>query len=616
MKLLTLFIENFMSYDKCRFKFKDGIWLITGENGAGKSTIFDAVTFALYGSTRGDVDSIIKDEKDFAYVSLKFESRDGIYRIRRTRYRNNKTTLSFYMIEESEDVRLHGQTVVETQKRIINTLNMDYDTFLSSAYFGQEKISTFMNKTASKRKGLFFDMLGLKIYHVAEEIVKERLKNYHYKIINIDSNMVHIAESIDVFNSDIKKLKHNKINRKKLKQELEVMQDHVKTMDRKSHQLQDTHSKYKLLAGMIKDKDKAEMEILELKTNQRESKRYLIKASRHLDKLDLQSTLNELNTLDSNNKHCSKCGQPIQDKDIEKKKEKINAKLRKIKQQENLITGLQNKISIYNGTITRLQLSIDNIEKRFKDIGQDVNNVIGQTPTSLLADVTKLNHNKVRLIEKIMKREGVLNRAHVNTMLRKEIGQKIIDLYTKLENEKHIGKRIEQKTKDLKILLKAFSRDGIPSFILENVLPMIERATNSTLKEIMNEAFYVRYKVIKQTKGGKDKDTFEIDVIKDNVVRDYNMCSGGEKIRINIAIRLAISELLRDNVGVELSFLLIDEIEYLDEDGLERFVEVIHKLNKRFKAIYIVSHLVRLKEFFNNTITVEKTNGVSRIIGG
>ena len=159
---------------------------------------------------------------------------------------------------------------------------------------------------------------------------------------------------------------------------------------------------------------------------------------------------------------------------------------------------------------------------------------------------------------------------------------------------------------EYKVLAFAFSRNGIPSYILENTLPELEQATNNILKTIMKEPFYIKFNVQKETKSGKTKDTFYLSIFVDNAERQFNSCSGGEKVRVSIAIRLAISQLLSQSTGVKIKFLLIDEIEYLDTDGLEKFVDVVTSLKDHFDTIMVISHLVKLKNMINNIIVIEK----------
>ena len=137
-------------------------------------------------------------------------------------------------------------------------------------------------------------------------------------------------------------------------------------------------------------------------------------------------------------------------------------------------------------------------------------------------------------------------------------------------------------------------------------MPELEKTTNNILKTIMKEPYYVRFNIQKKTKTDKIKDTFDLSIFVDNIERQFNSCSGGEKVRISIAIRLAISKLLSQNTGVKIKFLLIDELEYLDQDGLEKFVEIVESIRNQFDTILIISHLTKLKDLMDNFIVIEK----------
>ena len=97
---------------------------------------------------------------------------------------------------------------------------------------------------------------------------------------------------------------------------------------------------------------------------------------------------------------------------------------------------------------------------------QNIDNVMDKTPESLMADICRLNQIRDKLNEKIVKKETHVRRAYGDSLLRREKKQKIIDLDTQLDKKKHLKTLAIYSINDLKILLKAFSKDGIPSYII------------------------------------------------------------------------------------------------------------------------------------------------------
>ena len=154
MKLISVEAINFLCYKHINFNFVDGVWLITGKNGAGKSSIFDMVCFAVYGKTRGDLDSVVKIGEKECIVRLKFKSDDSnIYKVVRKRVLNKKSSLLLFNLRNKK-LKLTRPNIVETQSKIESIIGFNFDMFISSAYFGQERITNFMSKTPKERKVL------------------------------------------------------------------------------------------------------------------------------------------------------------------------------------------------------------------------------------------------------------------------------------------------------------------------------------------------------------------------------------------------------------------------------------------------------------------------------
>ena len=110
------------------------------------------------------------------------------------------------------------------------------------------------------------------------------------------------------------------------------------------------------------------------------------------------------------------------------------------------------------------------------------------------------------------------------------------------------------------------------------------------------------------------KETLDIDISNEGKTRSYELFSGGEKFKVDIAIRIAISYILANKSGAKLSMLMIDEgFGTQDKDGVIRFVECINRIKDDFKKIFIITHLNELKDYFETHIRVAKSNGTSSL---
>lgn len=170
----------------------------------------------------------------------------------------------------------------------------------------------------------------------------------------------------------------------------------------------------------------------------------------------------------------------------------------------------------------------------------------------------------------------------------------------------------------LKLAERAFGRDGIPVLLVENVIPQIESEANRIL-ELMPTSDGTVFRVALETQRALKssdgvRETLDILVADPDGQRAYETFSGGERARLNIALRIALARLLANRRGAESRLLAIDELEYLDELGQENLVDVIRSVAGDFDRCIVVSHSPNVRDAFDSVIAIEKADGVSRII--
>jgi exonuclease SbcC len=185
---VRLKMRNFMCYrDGVPTLDFSGIHLacLSGDNGNGKSAIIDAMTWALWGKTRAaSDDDLIHTTQNEMEVEFEFNIGDQLYRILRKRSRPKKrgaagqSSLEF-QIKNAEGFRaITGNTIAQTQQKIIEVLHMDYDTFINSAYLRQGHADEFTRQAPAKRKEVLGNILGLNVYDELEERAKELAKKH------------------------------------------------------------------------------------------------------------------------------------------------------------------------------------------------------------------------------------------------------------------------------------------------------------------------------------------------------------------------------------------------------------------------------------------------------
>jgi exonuclease SbcC len=182
---LRLTLKNFMSYrDGCPpLDFAPlHTACLTGDNGAGKSALLAAMTWALWGEARAqadDEDLIMQGENDMA-VDFEFALGEQAYRVLRQRSRKGKSTSGklYFQVRDPESGwrDISGDHMRETQRLITARLRMDYDTFINSAFLRQGRADEFTTKNPTERKEILGKILGLERYDGLAEQARERAR--------------------------------------------------------------------------------------------------------------------------------------------------------------------------------------------------------------------------------------------------------------------------------------------------------------------------------------------------------------------------------------------------------------------------------------------------------
>ncbi len=209
---LQLRISGFLSYrDPVDLDFSSfELACISGSNGAGKSSLLDAITWVLFGEARGKSSDVINLNLDVkaAEVALTFKYEGNVFRVQRTLPRGKSTVLEFQVLNQTMDdgslVIDHGQwkpltekTTRDTQARIEQTLRLDYETFINASFFLQGKADQFTQKKASERKAVLSTILGLEIWDTYKDRTAEKRRLLETDVQGIDGRVAEIDAELD-----------------------------------------------------------------------------------------------------------------------------------------------------------------------------------------------------------------------------------------------------------------------------------------------------------------------------------------------------------------------------------------------------------------------------------
>lgn len=293
-----------------------------------------------------------------------------------------------------------------------------------------------------------------------------------------------------------------------------------------------------------------------------------------------------------------------------------------VKRDNEELSGLGSKLE---SSSYKLGLVTDSLDKSSKELEASKLSVEGirfelKTKTDILESIKNEDFQALRTQLSALREDKEVVDANISTE-DQQIGRlsERVSLFSDQEtrmklDKKKIAKRME-KISMFDKLAKTFGRSGVQTILLDAIIEDLERSSNVILSSICNEPAVI---VLETQRLGSDGtslvETLDLKVRKDGHLQNFKSLSGGEKFRISLALRIALSDVSSRYGGSSLEFLLLDEVNSpLDRFGVETlFVSVIKSLEDKYK-ILVITHDESLKEKFDNVINITKINGESEL---
>jgi len=257
---IRLQLHNFLSYREPQpIDFQSfNLAVLSGNNGVGKSSILEAITWAIWGQTRaGSDDDLIYQGTSGCWVEFVFEHEGSLYRIVRRREIKKRTAQSLLEFQTKSNKKtliddLGWQSVAEstlkaTQEKIINVLRTPYEIFVNSCYLRQGHADEFTIKTPAERKEILSEILGLNYYEELSLKAREKTRQQEEKIklvaFRLDDLRMQIARKKEVEEQFIKYQKQFTSETKKLR----LLQETIKKLGKQSQDYEIINQKLSLL---------------------------------------------------------------------------------------------------------------------------------------------------------------------------------------------------------------------------------------------------------------------------------------------------------------------------------------------------------------------------------
>ena len=538
--------------------------LIIGENGAGKSTVLDALCFALFGkpfrtisksqliNTVNAMETVV--EIEFSIASRKYKVIRGI--------KPNKFEIW------QNDVMLNQEANSRDYQKILEQqiLKLNYRSFTQVVILGSSTFVPFMQLKAKFRREVVEDLLDIKIFSVMNLLLKQRLKDLVTELQEVEYNYKLSSEKISMQETYIKDIKNNADV---------IIKDKEKTYDDNAVELGKKVSEKKTLEENQKSLFKSVDD--QISTESKDTK---LK--------DLRSTLTEkqkekdrmINFFEKHDE-CPVCTQDI---DNEFKTQMISTKQTEKKE---ITDGLLKMESELDKTKSRL----DEI-KKVTDVIQDNSIKIAQLNTS----IQELEKYQERLSSEIKELE--------NSTINNSDEEKLKTLQEEFNQIEQNKKELKEE-KVYKEASRAMLQDtGIKTKIIKQYLPIMNQLIN---KYLASMEFYVNFTLnesFEETIKSRFRDTF-----------NYESFSEGEKMRIDLALLFTWRAIAKMKNSTNTNLLILDEIfdSSLDSAGTDEFLKILNTLEG--ENVFVISHKQDvLVDKFKHTLKFEKNKNFSKMV--
>ena len=569
IKFETLRWKNFLStgdyYNEINF-LDSSTNLIVGENGAGKSTMLDALSFALFGKahrkiTKNQLVNTINNkscitEVTFTVNSVQYRVVRGIKPAKFEIWKDGS------MINQSSHAREY-QEILEK-----NVLQMSHKSFHQIVVLGSSSFVPFMQLNSTSRRDVIEDLLDINIFSKMNVILKE-------KISLLKAELENNNHSIDVVKTKITSQK------KYIRDLTAINTQHRKDKESDIAELQSEISELNLANETLSETVNNLMPtITESLATVRSSKQQLDQYYAQF-KTQVKSVVKEAKFFDDN-EHCPTCDQDIGD---ELRKTKKDAATSKAKELKSAMDKAEEKQEQYQTEITTLE---EQLSSCLAD--QNTLNNNNQTIGRLQRSISKIQQD----LQDMTDSDGDMGQANTDlTVLDSELHG--------LTDDKFI---LNEKSSYNRIASELLRDTGIKTKIIRQYVPVINELTNKYL-QILD--FFVHFELddsFSETIRSRYRDTFS-----------YDSFSEGEKQRIDLSLLFTWRQIAKMKNSVSTNLLILDETfdSSLDGEGVDNLMKIIDTL-KEDTNVFVISHKTELEDaHFERKLTFVKDKNFSRM---
>ena len=544
---------------------KDQTTLIIGTNGAGKSTVLDALCFVLYGKAFRKINKnqlINTTNEKGTVVEIEFNVNGTEWKVVRGIKPNN------FEIYKDNEFLDQSHSAIDQQKWLEqNVLKMNYKSFTQIIILGSSSFVPFMQLPSSSRREVVEELLDIKIFSSMNSLIKERIRSHKEEIRTFELSKTSVKDKISMqerFIEEVETTSKSNIKDKEdkiksiLNEENDLMNDNIKL----SEELDDFERAIQVYTG-ASDK--------------------LKKLGNIKGKLSQKvSTITKEHKFFTENTVCPTCTQEIEEEF-----------------RINKIDDAQNKAKELQSGFIELEKAINDEEDRERQFTSLTKEIL-----TLTHGISKNNTQIAGCQKQIRDLESEIQRVTEQLANRNTEHDKLAELKQKLKSTQD---KLSEKREDIfyhDFTYGLLKDGGVKSKIIKKYLPLINQQVNKYL-QMMD--FYINFKLDEEF-----NETIQSPIHDDF---SYSSFSEGEKMRIDLALLFTWREVARFKNSVNTNLLIMDEVfdSSLDGMGTDEFLKIIRFVIKDAN-IFVISHKGGLEDKFQSVIRYEKIKGFSTIV--
>ena len=543
---------------------QDRSTIIVGANGAGKSTILDALTFALFGKPFRKINKpqlLNSINQGDCVVNLNFNIGRNKYEVTRG------IKPAVFEVKQNGVALNQDASVVDQQKNFEQTiLKMNYKSFTQIVVLGSSTFVPFMRLPLAARRDIIEDILDIQIFSSMNVNLKDKIRNINDELKDHEYKLSLVKEKIDMqkqFMLDIEKKNKEDIQEKESRKEqfltealgyeTEIL-NNDKEIDEKSSAISDTQKIKTTIAKVETLKNKISTK---------------------------QNSYTKEKSFFEENDSCPTCGQGIEEHfkhekvsllsdklaEVEKAMSDLGQQLSNLQTQENTFILLIDEINQLNSKNRQLKNDINSLHRRIEDLDRDIR---------------KLRDTDVSQREQFSILKSLDNQS-------KEI-QKVI---SETKEEKDCLTTATQLLKD----------SGIKTRIIKKYLPTMNKLINEYLDKMEFSASFMLDESFSEVIKSRYRDEFS-----------YESFSEGEKARIDIALLLTWRSIAKLKNSVDTNLLILDEIfdGSLDQSGNSDLGWILKTFDDKTN-VFVISHRDNMADKFDRCLRFEKHKNFSYV---